>query len=66
MATNAAALPNPQLARLGAGVRPFLVLMGIAAAVAAGAAAAGRGLRGGVDEPEKRAPLFSGGAQRPR
>ena len=36
MATNAAALPNPQLARLGAGVRPFLVLMGIAAAVAAG------------------------------
>ncbi|HWJ05894.1 MAG TPA: flagellar basal-body MS-ring/collar protein FliF [Steroidobacteraceae bacterium] len=36
MATNAAALPNPQLARIGAGVRPFLVLMGIAAAVAAG------------------------------
>ena len=34
--TAAAALPNPALVRFGAGVRPFLILMGIAAAVAAG------------------------------
>jgi flagellar M-ring protein FliF len=37
MATSAAAtLPNPALVRIGAGVRPLLVLLGIAAAVAAG------------------------------
>jgi flagellar M-ring protein FliF len=36
MATNAATLPNPQLAGINAGLRPLLVLLGIAAAVAAG------------------------------
>jgi flagellar M-ring protein FliF len=36
MATNAATLSNPPLARMGAGLRPLLVLLGIAAAVAAG------------------------------
>ena len=36
MATNAATLPNSPLANIGAGMRPLLVLLGIAAAVAAG------------------------------
>lgn len=36
MATNAATLANSPLANIGAGLRPLLVLLGIAAAVAAG------------------------------